>query len=83
MRAANILAGLVRAVWAALLRIGIGLIEGVTAQHVPGAPYLGQIFYYVGVPAALVAMLLVSAIVLTSLYDRRWSWQSYPVPLYY
>lgn len=64
MRATNILAGFCCVLWAALLWIGIGLIEGVTAQEVPGYPNSGQIFFYIGVPAALVATLLLSAIVL-------------------
>jgi hypothetical protein len=61
--AANILVGFVCVLWGGLLWIGINLIEGVAARHVPGYPNSGQIFYYIGVPAAVTATLILSAVI--------------------
>ena len=63
MRAINILAGLDCVLWGGLLWVGINLIEGVAAQHAPGYPNSTQIFYYVGVPGAVVAVLILSAVI--------------------
>lgn len=61
---ANIFAGTVGAVWLALLWLGIDLTRGVSAQHVPGYPNSGQIFYYVGVPLSIAVGLLIVGVIL-------------------
>jgi hypothetical protein len=57
--AANIFAAVVCALWAGLLWIGIDLI----AKDVP-FPGLGQTFFYIDIPAALISTLLCSNIIL-------------------
>jgi hypothetical protein len=69
MRAANILTGIVWALWASFVWIGIGLTKGVVAQHVLGFPSSGQITYYICVPLVVATTLLLSAIVLN--FARR------------
>lgn len=44
------------ALWALLLWVGLDLSAGVQARHIPGAPSIEQIEYYVGIP--VVACLL-------------------------
>jgi len=60
--AANILAGLGCLLWGSLLWIGINLIEGVAAR-VPAYSNWTQIFFYIGVPAAVTAALILSAVI--------------------
>src|SRR5262245_22597296 len=68
--AVNIWAAVVCALWGALLWIGIGLISGVVAQHVPGYPNTAQILFYIGAPAAVVTTLLCSGIALNCI--KKW-----------
>ena len=63
MRAANIYAAVVGSIWGALIWLGWELIDGVYAEHVPGSPNSGQITYYLGVPIAVVAGLILIAII--------------------
>jgi hypothetical protein len=61
--AANILAGLDCVLWGGLLWISINLIEGVIARHGPGYSNSTQIFFYIGVPGAVTATLILSAVI--------------------
>jgi len=63
MRAANVYAEIVGAIWLGLIWLGWGLIEGVHAQHVPGFPNSSQITYYVCIPIAVVTGLALVAII--------------------
>jgi hypothetical protein len=63
MRAVNILTGLDCLLWGSLLLVGINLIDGVSAQHAPGYPNSTQILYYIGVPGAVTAALILAAVV--------------------
>jgi hypothetical protein len=67
--AVNIFTGIVWALWASLIWLGIDGIRRVMAQHVPGYPTYAQIFYYFGIPAAVAIVLLLSAIALN--YGKR------------
>jgi hypothetical protein len=58
--AANILSGLLLALWAGLLMIGMMLIQGVADRQIPGAPNAGQIWFSIGVPATLFILLILA-----------------------
>ena len=62
MRPGNILLCVSCALWAALLWLGINLVEGVTAQNVQGYPNLSQRCSLIGIPAVMVLTLLWSVI---------------------
>lgn len=64
MRGANIFTGVVGALWALLLWIGIDLINGVSAQHIAGYPSSGQIYYYIWTPFLICLALLLFALLL-------------------
>jgi hypothetical protein len=70
MRKANIWAAAVCCLWAALVWIGIDLVEGVVHQHVVDYPSDGQITGYILLPAIIVFIVSFSAIVLNSI--SRW-----------
>jgi hypothetical protein len=58
MKGTHIL-GLVTAIlWALVLLMGLGGIDGVRSQHVPGFPSAGQMRYYVYFPAALLTLVI-------------------------
>jgi hypothetical protein len=57
----NIFASVTCFLWVLALWLGIGLIDGVTRQNVPGYPNSGQMTYYVFIPAGVV-LILVSTI---------------------
>jgi len=53
------LLGLITAIlWAFVLVMGLGGIDGVRSQHVPGYPSAGQMRYYVYFPAAVLALVI-------------------------
>jgi len=60
--AANILAALDCVLWGGLLWLGIDFAERVTARYPPG-PSSTQIFFYIGVPGAVTAILILSAVI--------------------
>jgi hypothetical protein len=58
MKGTHIL-GLVTAIlWALILLMGLGGIDGVRSQHAPGFPSADQVHYYVYFPAALLALVV-------------------------
>ena len=64
MRAANIFAVSSLAAWAGLLWMGIGLIQGVLARHVPGYPNADQIQFFIYMPAFFFTLLLLAFVFL-------------------
>lgn len=61
MRGTNVLAGVscvLLGIW-----VGIGWMQSVVNQHVPGRPSQTQILFYVGVPSAFVVALVLSAVI--------------------
>jgi len=69
MKGTHILALFAMTLWALVLLMGLGGIDGVRAEHVLGYPSAGQIGYYVYFPATVLA-LVVSAWML-SIYRRQ------------
>jgi hypothetical protein len=63
MRAANIFSICIFTPWAGLLWLGIGLIQGVAARHIPGCPNASQIRFCICMPATLITLLLVAFVV--------------------
>jgi hypothetical protein len=57
MRAANVFAGFVVALWSGLLRMGSGLMNHMASSHYPGVPAPGQIRAWVDAPIAMLALL--------------------------
>ena len=51
--------------------MGVGLLKGVVAQHVLGYPAAGQIDFLVGIPSAIIAV-VVAAALLTNMANRFW-----------
>ncbi|MBB5358055.1 4-amino-4-deoxy-L-arabinose transferase-like glycosyltransferase [Rhodanobacter sp. ANJX3] len=58
MKGTSILAFVTATLWALILLMGFGGIDTVRSQHVPGYPSVGQIHYYVYVPATLLALVI-------------------------
>lgn len=74
--AANIFAGLVCILWGSLLWIGFGLMASVSSRHIPGYPNSGQIFFYIGVPGAVTAILVLAIFTLNSIF-RSPTWLAF------
>ncbi|HEY5849210.1 MAG TPA: hypothetical protein VIT62_00365 [Lysobacter sp.] len=60
MKGTHILALITTTLWAIVLLMGFGLIDGVRSQHVSGFPSEGQMRYYVYFPAALLVLVITS-----------------------
>ena len=58
MRAANIVIGIIAALWFALFVMGRDLIHGVYLQGYRAAPNAGQVDYYIIYPLVAVVLLL-------------------------
>lgn len=63
MRSSNVILGIACVLWSIMIWGGINLIQGVTAQHVPGYPTSGQILYDIKFPAMVAITLLVSGLI--------------------
>jgi dolichyl-phosphate-mannose--protein O-mannosyl transferase len=61
---ANCVTGFVSALWAFWIWLGIGAIRSIAAQHAPGYPNSGQIFFYIALPALIITVLALFAVVL-------------------
>ena len=59
MKGTHIFALVATVLWALVLLSGLGVIDSVQSQHVPGYPSAGQVRYYVYYPATLLALLVV------------------------
>lgn len=58
MKGTHILGLVTATIWALILLMGLGAIDGVRSQHVPGFPSAGQLRYYVYFPATLLALVI-------------------------
>jgi hypothetical protein len=67
----NVLTGIVCALWAVLAWVGIDLLRHVAAQHVPGYPAPGQMFYYVKVSVTMVVILICTGILFNGIVRHR------------
>jgi hypothetical protein len=73
MKGTHILGLVTATLWALLLIMGLGGIDSIRSQHVPGFPSTGQLRYYVYFPAASLA-LVIAAWVLAA------HWRQFKVP---
>jgi hypothetical protein len=58
MKGTHILGLITVSLWIFFLLVGLGLIDSVRSQHVPGYPSAGQIRYYIHFPAAVLALVI-------------------------
>jgi hypothetical protein len=71
MRAANIFALVISALWGGMFWVGMDLLKGVAAQHVAGYPASGQFEFLVGVPFAIVGTIAATTLLANAL-QRFW-----------
>jgi hypothetical protein len=61
------MAGIVGALWAGLLWVGLGGVRDIASRHIAGYPSSDQITYYVGIPLTVVVGLLIAGVTLNIL----------------
>jgi hypothetical protein len=69
MRAANLFAIFVTAIWTAWLWSGMYLIQGIIAQKEPGYPEANQVNFLIGIPLEALTIMLIS-IALVAILNR-------------